>query len=506
MAIRLGKCTNFGNCTIADSGQTVQIPEGSDLVCPECKRALTETTPARRSRPPALLWIALAALLLLIGLGFTAYQLFKGRSRNEERSTAAVTSGATSAALRLCGSNTIGAQLAPALVSAFLKQNGGSDVRVTTTGTDESSVTGAMNGEPQLITIKAHGSATAFQGLGDGSCDIGMASRKIKGTEAQALSGLGDMTSPASEHVLGLDGIAVIVNRGNPVSSLTIQDLANLFSGSGGSRTAGLSGPLQVYARDEKSGTYDTFKTLVLGNRALASNAKRFEDSRALSDAVANDPNGIGFVGLPYIGSAKAVAVSEPGTRALLPNKFTVSTEDYLLSRRLYLYTSSSPKPLARRFIDFALSKAGQDVVAENGFVEQNVRVEAAAPAPGASPQYQQITRGAQRLSLDFRFRTGSSQLDNKALVDTDRVTSLLSDLHYTGQNVLLLGFADSTGSSAKNVVLSKDRSKAVADNFGQRGITPGLVTGFGADMPVASNDTEEGRQKNRRVEIWIKK
>jgi phosphate transport system substrate-binding protein len=57
-----------------------------------------------------------------------------------------------------------------------------------------------------------------------------------------------------------------------------------------------------------------------------------------------------------------------------------------------------------------------------------------------------------------------------------------------------------------KNVALSKDRAKAVAANFGQRGITPDLITGFGADMPVASNDTDEGRQKNRRVEIWIKK
>ena len=68
------------------------------------------------------------------------------------------------------------------------------------------------------------------------------------------------------------------------------------------------------------------------------------------------------------------------------------------------------------------------------------------------------------------------------------------------------MGFADSTGNLAKNVGLSKDRAKELADNFGQGGITPGLVTGFGAGMPVVSNDTEEGRQKNRRVEIWIKK
>ena len=134
--------------------------------------------------------------------------------------------------------------------------------------------------------------------------------------------------------------------------------------------------------------------------------------------------------------------VSEQGARALLPNRLTVATEDYILSRRLYLYTSATPKPLARKFVDFALGKAGQDVVAANGFVEQNVRVEESSePVPGASAQYQQATRGAQRLSLDFRFRTGSSQLDNKALADIDRVTGLLADLHYTGKNSAPAGF-----------------------------------------------------------------
>jgi phosphate transport system substrate-binding protein len=128
-------------------------------------------------------------------------------------------------------------------------------------------------------------------------------------------------------------------------------------------------------------------------------------------------------------------------------------------------------------------------------------------PLPAdATAQYKGTTRGAQRLSLDFCFRTGSSQLDNKALADIDRVTTLLSDLHYSGQNVLLLGFADSTGTAGKNLVLSKDRSQAVSDQFTQRGVQPGLVTGFGAEMPVASNDSEEGRQKNRRVEIWVRK
>ena len=101
--------------------------------------------------------------------------------------------------------------------------------------------------------------------------------------------------------------------------------------------------PIKIYARDNKSGTFDTFKTLVLGAKALAPGAARFEDSNTLSEAVAGDRNGIGFIGLPYVHGAKALAVSEEGARALQATRLTVATEDYPLSRRLCLYTPANP-------------------------------------------------------------------------------------------------------------------------------------------------------------------
>ncbi len=510
--MRTGRCTNFGSCATADTQQIVSVPDMADMVCPECRRALTETN---RPKPPGsqssivILVAVFLLLLLLCGGGFLLFKrLTSGRSTGPAASVAPPAVPISGAVfLRLSGSNTIGSQLAPALAVEFLKKEGATGI-ASYPGSEDSKVSGVFPDGPRIIEIHAHGSATAFTGLASGSADIGMASRRINEAEESQLSGLGDMTSPASEHVLGLDGIAVIVNRANPISSLTKEQIAGLFSGqiADWSGVSGTGGAVRIYARDAKSGTYDTFKALVLKDRPLRAGAERFEDSQKLSEAVSNDVNGIGFVGLPYVGGSKAVAVSEKGARALLPNRFTISTEDYLLSRRLFLYTAGNPKPAVRRFVDFALSKAGQDIVAANGFVEQNVRAEPAAPAPDSSPQYKTVTSGAQRLSLDFRFRSGSSQLDNKAQADLDRVTSFLSDLRYSGGSVMLLGFSDSTGNSAANVALSKERAKAVADQFAQRGVQPGLVTGFGPEMPIASNDSDDGRQKNRRVEIWVKK
>jgi phosphate transport system substrate-binding protein len=116
------------------------------------------------------------------------------------------------------------------------------------------------------------------------------------------------------------------------------------------------------------------------------------------------------------------------------------------------------------------------------------------------------LTQGAERLSLNFRFKTGTSDLDNKAVVDVDRVVPFIADLRYTGDKILLFGFADSTGTSAGNNALSFNREKVVEGQFVQRGLKPGAVRGFGSELPVAFNDTDEGREKNRRVEIWIKK
>ncbi|MGA8216556.1 MAG: phosphate ABC transporter substrate-binding/OmpA family protein [Candidatus Sulfotelmatobacter sp.] len=412
--------------------------------------------------------------------------------------------------LRLSGSNTIGANLAPALAEAFLKQQGATEVK-TLPGDrdDEVRVQGILPGDraPKAIEIHAHGSATAFEDLANGQADIGMASRKIKAEEVAQLSSLGDMTSPACEHILGLDGIAVIVSKKNPVEALAKDQIAQIFKGEIGNwqQVGGSEGAIHLYARDDKSGTYDTFRTLVLGNATLAPSATRIEDSRKLSDSVARDPNGIGFIGVTYVQETRAIAVYENGAAALLPTPFTVATEDYALSRRLFIYTAANPRQeLTRRFVDFALSSMGQNIVAEIGFVGQNVSAAAAAAGSSAVPaDYRRLTSGSDRLSLDFRFREGSSQLDNKAVADLSRVVTFVTDLHYSGDRLVLLGFDDSKEATDN---LAKERADAVAQQFEQRGVKAATVVGFGSQPAVASNDTPEGRQRNRRVEIWLRR
>ncbi|MBA3766437.1 MAG: OmpA family protein [Acidobacteria bacterium] len=138
-------------------------------------------------------------------------------------------------------------------------------------------------------------------------------------------------------------------------------------------------------------------------------------------------------------------------------------------------------------------------------FVALTVRTEKQAVSKDAPDQYQELTRGAERLSLNFRFKAGKKELDNKALGDIDLIVEILAKNKSGGQKVLLMGFTDNTGGSDRNVQLSKERAETVAEEFRQRGVTPSVIMGFGAQMPVASNDNKEGQEKNRRVEIWLK-
>ena len=434
-----------------------------------------------------------------------------GDAKAPVTSIAAPSDGATH--IRLRGSNTVGgapAMLAPKLAQAFLQRQGASDAAIHDEQKDQNhiTVTGTLDGKPVTFDIDAPGSKVAFECLSDASCDVGMSSRPIQLEEANKLSSLGDMTSPAAEHVIGMDGVAIIVNRVNTVNKLTIAQIDGLFEGkiTNWSQVGGPPGDVHPYIRDKKSGTYDTFVQFVTHGRDLPTDRAKVADSDDIAAGVAKDEGGIGFVGLPYVGSTKALSVQDGEAVPLAPTPFTVATEDYPFSRRLYLYTAPGRvSPLASKFVDFALSDDGQKVVAQTGFVGLNVMT-GDSTAPGSAPGgYTKGVAGARRLSFNLRFRTGTASLDGKAAQDLERLVRYLRATTNLTQKLELFGFADNQGDEGRNMELSKQRAKGVADELAKRGVVAQSVDGFGSALPIAPNDTPEGRNRNRRVEVWLR-
>jgi len=418
--------------------------------------------------------------------------------------------GAGEMFLRLQGSNTIGAKLAPALVEAWMRADGMRGITREERGAEERRVTATDGrGDRIVVDIHAHGSTTAFTALAAGQAELGMSSRPIKGKEVADLAALGNMHSPAAEHVIGLDGIAVIVHPQNRLATLDKATVARIFAGEirDWAQAGGTAGPIRIYARDDKSGTWDTFKSLVLNELPLAPGAARFESSTELSDRVAQDPGAIGFIGLPYVRQAKALSISEKETAPLAPTAFTVATEDYALARRLYFYLPpNNPHPLARALAEYALSEGGQAVVAQEGFVSQTILAGAMQPAADAPEEYRQLTRGAQRLSLNFRFRAGSPSPDTKALRDAQRLAEFVRRPENMGRHLILCGFSDKEEVIALySLDLSIQRADRIADLLLNQRVSPLRVRGYGNVVPVAANDNPLGRYKNRRVEVWIR-
>lgn len=414
-------------------------------------------------------------------------------------------------ALRIQGSNTIGAALGPALVKGLMEHQGLQGVHSEPgAGANEQRVVGkTRQGKAVIIEVAAHGSSTGFAALKNARADLAASSRPIKDSELVELEPLGDLKSPGSEQVIAIDGLAIILNPRNPLNTLNTEQLAQIFNGEVSTWEAlgGSGGAIHLYARDDQSGTYDTFKELVLSRRGkpLAGTAQRFESSEALSDAVSHDPQGIGFIGLPYVRQAKAVAIVDGDSQPMLPLTSLIATEDYPLSRRLFFYLPpSSRNPWAKALVDFSQGSKGQAIVAANGFIAQQVQAIGVTPRPSMPDDYQAIARDAQRLTVNFRFEEGSASLDNKARQDLQRVVAYIRSHGKLDKRVTLVGFGDAKNDPQRAALLSKLRAMAVRRELVKSGVVLRDIRGFGAQMPVAANTADEGRIKNRRVEVWV--
>ncbi|MEG0862401.1 MAG: substrate-binding domain-containing protein [Pseudomonas sp.] len=413
--------------------------------------------------------------------------------------------------LRIQGSNTIGAALAPALVKGMLEAQGAREVRIEAAGVANEIQVRARDakGQPLRIDIAAHGSSTGFAALKAGQADLAAASRPIKTSELSDLEALGDLNSAAAEQIIGLDGVAVIVHPDNPLPRLSTVQLAQIFAGNITTwEELGLgTGPIHLYARDDRSGTFETFKALVLDSagQTLATTARRFESAEQLTQEVLADRQAIGFSGLASVHDAKVLAIADGASRPMLPSPALVASEDYPLSRRLYFYLSPNrAAPLAKALVEFVQSPKGQSIVTANGFVGQQIHRVKVLPAGDMPVLYRPLVRDAQRLSVNFRFQEGSASLDNKALRDVQRVVDFLRQNNKLEQQAVLVGFGDAKHDPERAALLSRLRAMAVRRELAKAGVTLREVIGLGDELPVAANTGEEGRLRNRRVEVWV--
>lgn len=453
-------------------------------------------------------FVVVALILSALGFVSSAYsEVASGKLEADKPS--AGRSLSSDLLFTIAGSNTVGARLAPAWAKAFLEHKGATNVSITKLQqANEYRVRGEYQYLPVFIDIRAHGSSTGFKALKAGSADMAMSSRPIKLKELASLKQYGDLHSFSAEHVVAIDGLAVIVHPSNPLSSLNVNTIAKIFSGEirNWQAVGGRDQAIRVLARDNNSGTWDTFKSLVLAKRhALYEEAERFESNDELSDSVSDDTSAIGFVGLASVREAKPLGVYDGQALPLKPEPLFVATEDYPLARRLYLYTpENSTNGYVKEFVRFAKGVEGQKQVQTVGFVSQNpVRVSVKETSTGPA-RYQTLVTNGDRLSVNFRFKPGSADLDNKAKQDVRRLAKYFNQPDQKAVKVQLIGFSNQEKTKSTAQVLSKLRAIAVKMELFRYGISVEPVEAFGSEVLVADRANLNAKSKNDRVEVWV--
>ena len=439
-----------------------------------------------------------------------------------------------SAALLIKGSDTVGLGVMPLLLEGYA---GFLDAEVT------SAATGVQN--ELLISMVGDGgfgddlgetlvtstfSGDAFDTLLDQSAHIGMASRRIRPEEARALrdAGAGNMVSPDNEHIVAVDSLVVIVNPNNPVAELTTEQLSAIYRGeiTNWSEVGGEDAPIVVVDRPTESGSRGVFfEGLGMDDSTPTPGAEVAVDNNSVARLVNDNPNAIGYVGYAFQRGAQALSLVNSCGLTMTPDAFSARTEEYALQRRLYLYNRTDALPQeASDFLRFALSADADAVIRKAGFIDLGVESRPQTMDddrarmlldPDVDPYEGAVMREMlgqmvdyDRLSTTFRFRTGSSRLDERARVDMARLTTYLAGVP-EGSKVLFVGFTDDVGSFDANRELSFARAEQVMSEVTAQGGSElaGIefqATGFGEVAPSGCNDTDRGRGMNRRVEVWI--
>jgi len=212
------------------------------------------------------------------------------------------------------------------------------------------------------------------------------------------------------------------------------------------------------------------------------------------------------------IRDAKALPISDGTGPAILPNELSIVTEDYPICRRLLLYDWDSPGSVMDAFVRYVVYKPGQTLVAQTPFVELTPRIFHVSPPANSPSQYKEIAFKYSRIGVSFHFlpeqtKDASSQLDSLARVNILRLRTFLAQNEETGSDILLIGFDDGQEGALSSTHLAQQRAQEIATSLRAIGVVVPSenILNFGADLPVASNDTPEGRRKNRRVEVWVR-
>ncbi len=385
------------------------------------------------------------------------------------------------------------------------------------------------------MKLTASTSAEAAKSLVGGSADLFAASQSVRdGDRTELFGAYADaLSNAASQTVIALDAVAIAVAPQNPVATVAQDSIARVFAGeiTDWSQLGGNAGAINVYASAAEGNTGAVFKRLILNPAgvSLSANVTLLNSDEDVAKAVMSDPNGIGYTSYSTLNTAKALSIRGVCGIETPANEFTIKTEEYPLSKRVYMYQprKSVPQP-ATELVAFMRTNPAQSIIKSQGYIGQDVTsvsindqgmrfVTSVLQSDAQDVTFDQLQGmmtnfvSADRLSLTFRFEPASATLDTRAQADVQRLANMIKAGAFENKQIIVAGFSDSVGDGGVNISLSEARAEQVRNSIiSAAGLLEGQgvrinTVGYGELSPLGCNETAVGRSINRRVEIWTK-
>lgn len=436
--------------------------------------------------------------------------------------------------VQIAGARRMGEVLLPALVEGFALSRG-YEFRREEWGDDlfDYVLTNDDEGEQIRFRFRLSSTDAGFVDLLEDRADLVMSVREVRAEERQQAldAGLGDLSGADRSRIIALDGLVPIVSAAQDRRAIALEDLAAAFAGEIADWEAlgGPAGPIGLHLMAHEDGQAQGFVDEVLGVAGveLSDSVQRHRDAGALAAAVSEDPGALGVVPYQLNGDARALAVTGRCGLSSVAELQTLKTEDYPLTMPLFLYQPMRRlPPLGTEFLAWLRTSRAHFIVRRAGFVDlgadpipiddQGRRFAGAILAAGEEVGLADLKRmvrafeDKQRLSTTFRFEVGSTRLDAQSRSNIYQLAREIADGVHSGETLLLAGFSDGNGPAVANRALAAARAESVLRNLvaALGGTLPDRVRirtmAFGEALPMGCDDTEWGRQTNRRVELWV--
>ena len=384
------------------------------------------------------------------------------------------------------------------------------------------------------ISVRHATNETAIASLIGGQSDVALSTREVLPSEVSLglEAGIGDLSRPLQNRVAALDAVVPITSARNPVGQISLTELGRAFSGdiAAWSELGGADALIFLHLLKGDTITRRILQERILlpTQSQLATRITYHDDAAALARSVATDPFALGLTTLSQKGAAKALELHGGCGFRVTADAAALKAEDYPLTAPIFLYLKDTRLPkIGREFMRFLRTPTAQVAILRAGHVDQGFgrialdrqgrrlanAIRNAGDEIGLSDLQDLVSEMDEkaRLSVTFRFREGTAELDGQSRSNVLLMARALETGSLRADEISFVGFSDGDGDAGQNRRLSVERARAVRAAVLDAAVTfsPGQMRinarGMGEALPMACDDTVWGRQINRRVEVWVR-